>query len=204
VRRNQVAKTDIFIVGVGGQGSLSASWFLGEAAKRADLEVLVGEIHGMAQRGGVVESTVRIGEVFGPIIPDGRADVILGFEPIETLRFLPKASADTIVISNTHRIVPANVSMKGDPYPELDSVLSRIREACPKLVAFDATEIARQAGTAKALNAVMLGALCESGALPMSTDLVRASILETVPKKAVEINERAFDAGAAAYREMAG
>lgn len=199
-----MASTDIFIVGVGGQGSLSASWFLGEAAKRSDLDVLVGEIHGMAQRGGVVESTVRIGEVFGPIIPEGKADVLLGFEPVETLRFLKMTSRDTLVITNTHQIVPASVSMGQGEYPSLDSVLARIGEHCPRLMAMDATEIARQAGTAKAINAVMLGALAESGVLPMDTAVVRASLLDTVPKKVIEINERAFEAGAAAYREMAG
>jgi indolepyruvate ferredoxin oxidoreductase beta subunit len=191
-------RTDIFIVGVGGQGSLSASWFLGEAANRADLNVLVGEVHGMAQRGGVVESTVRIGDVHGPIISDGAADVLLGFEPVETLRFLHKASPGALVITNTHQVVPANVSMRGDPYPELERVLAMIRARCARVVALDATELARQAGSAKALNAVMLGALSASGTLPMGADVVEAALLDGVPAQVVDINVRAFAAGAAA------
>ena len=102
-------KTDIFIIGVGGQGSLTTSRILGEAALRAGQNVLVGEIHGMAQRGGVVESTVRIGDVYGPTISEGCADVLLGFEPVETVRGLHKASKNTLVIVNTHAIVPATV-----------------------------------------------------------------------------------------------
>ena len=188
-------KTDIFITGVGGQGSLSASTALGEAATRAGLKVLVGEIHGMAQRGGVVESTVRIGSACGPIIPDGCADLLLGFEPVETWRALPKASPGTMVITNTHPIVPATVSMKGDDYPDPDFVVAQIRAFCQHTVAIDATEIAREAGNAKAMNTVLLGIVAGTGILPFDAEILRAVVMANVPKKTIEANERAFNRG---------
>jgi indolepyruvate ferredoxin oxidoreductase beta subunit len=188
-------KTDIFITGVGGQGSLSASTFLGEAAAKSGLKVLVGEIHGMAQRGGVVESTVRIGNVHGPIIPDGHTDLLLGFEPVESWRALPKASPGTMVITNTHPIVPATVSMKGADYPDPDFVVAQIRAFCPNTVAVDAMEIAKEAGNAKAVNAVLLGVVAGTGILPFDTDILRHVVMAGVPKKAIEDNKRAFDRG---------
>ena len=188
-------KIDIFMTGVGGQGSLSASTALGEAAARAGLKVLVGEIHGMAQRGGVVESTVRIGNVHGPIIPDGRADLLLGFEPVETWRALPKASPETMVVTNTHPIVPATVSMKGDDYPDPDFVVAQIRAFCPNTVAVDATEIAREAGNAKAMNTVLLGIVAGTGILPFDAEILRAVVMANVPKKTIAANQRAFDRG---------
>ena len=188
-------KTDIFMTGVGGQGSLSASTALGEAATRAGLKVLVGEIHGMAQRGGVVESTVRIGSACGPIIPDGRADLLLGFEPVESWRALHKASPGTMVVTNTHPIVPATVSMKGDDYPDADFVVAQIRAFCPNTIAIDATEIAREAGNAKTMNTVLLGVVAGTGILPFDAAVLREVVMASVPKKTIEANERAFDRG---------
>jgi indolepyruvate ferredoxin oxidoreductase beta subunit len=196
-------KTDIFITGVGGQGSLSASTALGEAAVKAGLKVLVGEIHGMAQRGGVVESTVRMGGACGPIIPDGQADLLLGFEPVESWRALPKASPKTMVITNTHPIVPATVSMKGDDYPDSDFVVAQIRTFCPNTLAIDATEIAREAGNAKAMNTVLLGIVAGTGILPFDAEILRAVVMANVPKKTIEANERAFDAGVEIGRQHA-
>jgi len=188
-------KTDIFITGVGGQGSLSASRFLGEAAVKAGCKVLVGEIHGMAQRGGIVESTVRIGDVHGPIIPDGQADVILGFEPVETLRSLAKASPQTLIITNTHPIVPPMVSMRGDQYPDTEDVLARIRAYCSRVIALDATALAQQVGNVQTLNTILLGIVAGSGVLPFAPDHLRDVILASVPKRAVEVNEKAYTAG---------
>jgi indolepyruvate ferredoxin oxidoreductase, beta subunit len=195
-----MTKIDIFIVGVGGQGSLSASWFLGEAAVAAGLNVVVGEVHGMAQRGGIVESTVRLGDVHGPIISNGGADVLFGFEPIETLRCLGKASRGTLVVTNTHPIVPATVSMCGEPYPELDMVFARIRAHCERVVALDATGMAAAAGSAKAINASMLGALTATGAVPIPEAAIRAALMAHVPPKTRDLNNRAFDAGMAFVR----
>jgi indolepyruvate ferredoxin oxidoreductase beta subunit len=197
-REGTMAKLDIYIAGVGGQGSLTASRILGEAATRADLKVLVGEIHGMAQRGGVVESTVRIGNVHGSIINDREADVLLGFEPVETVRALAKAGDETLVITNTRPIVPASLSLKGANYPDVERLLGRIREATPRVVALDASALAQEAGSAQALNTVLLAVLAGCTELPFSVDLFRATILDNVPPKAREVNEKAFALGLAA------
>ena len=188
-------KTDIFITGVGGQGSLSASTFLGQAATKAGVKVLVGEIHGMAQRGGIVESTVRIGNVHGPIIPDGKADLVLGFEPVETLRAMRKTSPETLVITNTYPVVPANVSMAGATYPDPDETVEKIRAICANTVALDATCIAKELGNALAVNSVLLGVVAGTGILPFETDVLRDVVMANVPRKAVEVNERAYARG---------
>ncbi len=188
-------KTEIFITGVGGQGSLSASTFLGQAATQAGLKVLVGEIHGMAQRGGIVESTVRIGNVYGPIIPDGQADVLVGFEPVETWRALAKVSPNSLIITNTHPLVPAGVSMKGDPYPDPDEVVERIRDFCSNVIAFDATVLAKEIGNVQTVNAILLGTVVGTGVLPIKEDLLREVVLAGVPPKAVDVNRAAFDRG---------
>ncbi len=188
-------KTDIYIAGVGGQGSLSASRFLGLAATRANLKVLVGEIHGMAQRGGIVESTVRIGNVHGPIVPDGQADILLGFEPVETLRAMNKASARTLVVTNTHPVVPATVSMKGEKYPDAGELLPQFHAVSEKVIALDATEMARQAGHPQAINTVLLGVIAGTNSLPFEADLLRQIIMESVPAKTLGINESAFAMG---------
>ena len=190
-----MAKRDIYIAGVGGQGSLTASRILGEAATRADLNVLVGEIHGMAQRGGVVESTVLIGDVHGPIIDDHGADVLLGFEPVETVRALAKAGPETLVITSTRPIVPATLSLQGDNYPDVDALLDRVRESTRKVVSLDAAAMAQQAGSAQAVNTVLLGVLAGCADLPFTSDLLRETILEYVPRKALDVNKVAFAMG---------
>jgi indolepyruvate ferredoxin oxidoreductase beta subunit len=193
-----LAKTDICISGVGGQGSLTSSRILGEAATRVGLKVLVGEIHGMAQRGGIVESTVRIGEVYGPIVSDGDADVLIGFEPVEALRSIAKVSERTVVIVNTHCVVPANVSMAGAEYPKAEEVVARIAQTCKRVIAFDATAAAKLAGNAQAMGSVLLGALAGSGALPFEASVLEQTILDEVPARAKEVNRKAFAAGVAA------
>lgn len=188
-------KTDIFLTGVGGQGSLTASRLLGEAALAAGLNVMVGEIHGMAQRGGVVESTVRLGDVHGAMISDGGADVLLGFEPVETVRALAKAGPRTLVVTNTRPVVPFSVSLKSGRYPPLDELLAAVRAVTNQVVALDAATMAQQAGSGRAVNSVMLGVLAGTGRLPFPATLLLEVILKAVPGKQAEANRRAFSAG---------
>src|SRR4030066_1123786 len=113
---------DIYLVGVGGQGIITASRIIGDAAISAGKNVLLSETHGMAQRGGSVVCTARIGDVYSPLIPDGQADLILSFELLETLRALCKANEDTMVISSTEKIVPLSVSTQKLRYPTLEEI----------------------------------------------------------------------------------
>ena len=186
----------IFITGVGGQGSLTASRLLAEAALRAGQNVVVSEVHGMAQRGGVVETAVLIGSVHSPTIGDHQAHVILGFEPVETLRAMGKASRETLVITNTRSIVPISVSLGQSRYPEVEEILAKIEGFVgnERLIALDATGLAKEAGSAIATNMVMVGALAATGRLPFPADVLKESISELAPKYA-EVNLKAFELG---------
>jgi len=195
-------KCDIFVMGVGGQGTLLASKIIGNAAMNAGGNALISEIHGMAQRGGVVSSTVRIGDVMSPLVGSGKADVILAFEPAEALRALYKASGDTVVITNTHPTIPFTVSLGKMPYPEVMEELEKIRPKVKRLIEFDANEIAREAGAAITANTVMLGALAGSGVLPFPTEHLREAVKKSVPARAVDVNMKAFDMGIAVVQEQ--
>jgi len=189
-------KLRIFITGVGGQGSLTASRLLGEAALQAGQNVVVSEIHGMSQRGGVVETAVLIGNIHSPIIGDLQADCILGFEPLETLRAMIKASPETIVVTNTRPIVPITVSLGQSQYPEIRDILERISVylAEGQMIALDAVELAKEAGAAMAVNMVLLGALSATVPLPFSGDHLLEAIEQFAPRYA-EANLRAFGLG---------
>ena len=198
-----MAKLDIFVAGVGGQGSLTASTLLSRAATRAGVRVIAGEIHGMAQRGGMVTSTVRLGAVHGPIIPQGKADVLLGFEPVETWRSIGAANRETLVITGTRTIVPSSVSLSGERYPEPAEVVSRLEELFDRVIAVDATAIATELGNPRAMSSVLLGALAGTGLLPYGDDVLLAAIEEGVPAAAREANRRAFARGLEIGRESA-
>jgi indolepyruvate ferredoxin oxidoreductase beta subunit len=185
----------LIIVAVGGQGNLLASKVLGEAALLADIPVRMSEIHGMAQRGGVVESAVVFGDADSTIISDGEADVLLGFEPSETLRALNKCNADTVVITNTAPLPPFTVAIGKGTYPDLDLLQKLIRDKTAKLIAFDAQALAKQAGNIMSLNMVLLGSLIQTGIMPVSADKVKEAIRTSTKKAFVDINIKAFELG---------
>jgi indolepyruvate ferredoxin oxidoreductase beta subunit len=185
----------ILITGVGGQGNLLASRLLGEAAMAEDIPVRVSEVHGMAQRGGVVESTVMLGGLESPIISQGQADVLLGFEPLETLRALGRCRSSSMVITNINPIVPFTVELGQAQYPDLDQWLAFMKENFDGFVAVDADALAREAGTPKAVNVVMLGALIGTGRLPISRTVMEETIKRVVKPKFVEPNLKAFGLG---------
>ncbi|MCK4988041.1 MAG: indolepyruvate ferredoxin oxidoreductase subunit beta [Desulfobacterales bacterium] len=185
----------LIIVAVGGQGNLLASKVLGEAALLADIPVRMSEIHGMAQRGGVVESAVVFGDADSTIISDGEADLLLGFEPSETLRALNKCNADTVVITNTAPLPPFTVAIGKGTYPDLDLLQKLIRNKTAKLIAFDAQALAKQAGNIMSLNMVLLGSLIQTGIMPVSADKVKEAIRTSTKKAFVDINIKAFELG---------
>jgi len=188
----------LIIVAVGGQGNLLASKVLGEAALLADVPVRMSEIHGMAQRGGVVESALVFGDAFSTIISDGEADVLVGFEPSETLRALNKCNSKTVVITNLASLPPFTVAIGKGTYPDLDALQDFIRAKTARLIAFDAVAAARKAGNAMALNMVLLGSLIQTGILPLSDENIRQAIMTRTKKAFVETNLKAFDLGFAA------
>ncbi len=185
----------ILFTGVGGQGTLLASRLLGEAVMAEGMDVCVSEVHGMAQRGGVVESTVMLGGITGPIISEGEADVLVSFEPLETIRALSRCSKKSIIITNTVPIEPFTVKLGQAEYPDVDHWIGFMRENYATVKALDADELAREAGTAKAVNVVLIGTLAATGVLPVSAEVLKDTIKRTVKQKFVEANLKAFELG---------
>ncbi|MBW2030219.1 MAG: indolepyruvate oxidoreductase subunit beta [Deltaproteobacteria bacterium] len=188
-------------VGVGGQGNLLASRLLGEALLSMGVPVVVSEIHGMAQRGGVVESSVVMGDIRSPIVSDGEADILIGFEPAETVRALGKCNQQTIVITNRHPLPPFTVSLGQGKYPPVDELLEKIQEKVDQVISLDGDDLAKEAGNPLSLNMVMLGALIGSGALPVPPERMKETIRVWTKEVFLESNLRAFDLGMEAARK---
>ena len=192
-------KTSIVLTGVGGQGVITAANILGKAAIAANKEVFVSEVHGMAQRGGAVICTVRIGAVSGPLVPKGMADVIVSMEPIEAARNIAYAHKNTKIITDINPIIPFTVSVGGEQYPDLKQVFTELSKKT-QLIKIDALTIAKEAGAVITRNIVMLGALAASNVLPIDKNTLLNTILDNVPKKYQTINKNAFIGGINAYK----
>jgi indolepyruvate ferredoxin oxidoreductase beta subunit len=185
---------DVYLVGVGGQGIITASKIIGDAALLAGEQVVLSETHGMAQRGGSVVCTARIGDRAGPLVPDFGADVILSLELLETLRAVCKASKDTVVLSSTERIVPLSVSTQKMRYPSQQDVVDRMASAAKGVVMVDAAGLAGQAGVPMSSNVVMVGALAGSGATGIDRAFFDQAVRANIPRKLDE-NLKAFALG---------
>lgn len=187
--------TRLIIVAVGGQGNLLASKVLGEAALISGIPVRMSEIHGMAQRGGVVESAIVFGDAKSTIISDGEADVLVGFEPSETLRALNKCNPDTTVITNLAPLPPFTVAIGRGVYPDLGQAQDLILAKTKRLIAFDAVEMATAAGSVMSVNIVLLGALIQTGILPISKENLEEAIRTKTKPAFVAFNLKAFNMG---------
>ncbi len=188
-------KLDIVITGVGGQGNVLASRILAQTAMEAGYPVRTSEAIGMAQREGVVMSQVRIGdEARGALIPNGAGDVLLGMELAETVRGLPMLKKDAVVIANSATIIPVTAALGMSEY-QTDELISYLKNNTAHLHLFDATSLAVEAGTFKATNIVLLGALASLNILPFTGEQLLDNILSAVPPKFKEINKLAFELG---------
>jgi indolepyruvate ferredoxin oxidoreductase beta subunit len=188
----------LVIVAVGGQGNLLASSVLGEAALLCGISLHMSEIHGMAQRGGVVESSLVFGDASSTIISDGEADLLVGFEPAETVRALGKCNANTVVITNLAPLMPFTVNIGQGVYPDLKELQELIRKKTAKLIAFNAAALAKEAGNVLSVNMVLLGALVQTGILPLTVDQVKEAMNTKTKKAFLDSNLKAFDLGFAA------
>ncbi len=187
-------KVDIIICGVGGQGVLLASEVLGNLAILARLDVKKSEIHGMAQRGGSVFSHLRIGEkVNSPVIPLGSADFMLAFEELEALRYAPYLKKDGVVLVNRQRISPLTVLSGDAKYPE--NPVAMMKEHFERVFEVNALELAKKAGSPKAVNMVMIGAL--SKFLDWDESLWLSAMERCIPQRFLSLNQRAFSLGRA-------
>ena len=174
---------------------VTAGILVGNAATASGLKAVMAEVHGMAQRGGVVTVELRIGDALGPIIPHGEVDLVLGFEAVETLRAMSRASKDTMVIMNTERIIPTIVNLGDSTYPDVEVVVSRLRERGVKLYPIDAPKLAKAAGSALSSNVVLVGSAFSTGLIPVGIDCLRESLMRLFPMKSWEANLRALELG---------
>ncbi|MFC1829745.1 indolepyruvate oxidoreductase subunit beta [Thermodesulfobacteriota bacterium] len=194
--------TRLILVAVGGQGNLLASRVIGEAALLSDIPVRMSEIHGMAQRGGVVESSILFGDVKSTIISDGEADVVVGFEPLETLRALNKCNSKTVVITNLSPLSPFTVTAGSSVYPGLEELQAFIKAKTAKLIAFNAVELAEKAGNILSVNMVLLGALIQTEKIPLSAETIKEAIIARTKKDFLETNINAFELGSSTAQEL--
>ncbi len=186
---------NIYICGVGGQGIIKTSIVIGEAAMKSDMGVVMSEVHGMAQRGGVVSTELKIGDSKSPIIEKGSADLLIAFEPMEALRAISKASKDTYVIVNTSPIMPFNIIGSEVPYPSINDILDELKSKVKDVSALDAEKAAKDAGHILSLNMVMLGGATAVSNFPIGKEAILKSMRANLPQKSIPINLKAYETG---------
>lgn len=183
---------NIMIVGVGGQGTLLASRLLGAVMIAEGMDVKVSEVHGMSQRGGSVVTYVKAGEsVASPVIEKGEADLILAFEQLEAARWLPYLKKGGKIVVNTQKMDPMPVITGAAVYPE--GILEKLLESDAVVTPVDALPLAVEAGSAKAVNVVLIGVLAAH--MDFKKEVWLKAIQQTVPEKFIDMNLKAFDAG---------
>jgi len=191
-----VKEFNILITGVGGQGVILMSELLGKAAVTDGLRVKGSEILGMAVRGGSVTSAIRIGEdVYGPLIPTGKCNALVGMEPSEALRNISYLSKSTLVLLNTAVTTPFTVSIGESTYPSLEKMISQLGKASDRIIQLDAAQLAQEAGSRLATNIVMLGALFGTGQPPIKIATIKETIEARFPAKVAPVNTKAFNLG---------
>lgn len=189
---------NVFLAGVGGQGTLLASEVLGEAFLRSGYDIKKSDVHGMAQRGGAVTTHLRYGpNVFSPLIEPGRADLLVAFEKIEGLRFAHYLRPGGVMVVNAQEIYPPSVATGREPYPADAS--ARLATVTDRLYLVDALAAALSLREVRAVNMVMVGAA--SRFLPLPEDAYEEALRETLPERIVEVNLLAFRAGRALLPE---
>ncbi|MHB8868592.1 MAG: indolepyruvate oxidoreductase subunit beta [Thermoleophilia bacterium] len=193
--------TNLIITGVGGQGNVLAARLVGAALLAEGYEVAVGDVFGLAQRGGSVTSHVRFRESgpLPPLVRPGELDLVVGFEPLEALRTLcSHGSAATRVLTNDRPVPTTGTMMGRHDYPPTTDLLGHLRALSAEVCTFDAVTLAHGAGSAQALNLVMVGALVGWGLVPIAEATMRAQMAELLPARAAVANDKAFTLGLAA------
>ena len=184
---------NIMIVGVGGQGSLLASKLLGRLLLTRGYDVKVSEVHGMSQRGGSVVTYVRYGDrVCSPVIDTGEADFIVSFELLEAARWTQFLRPDGTIVTNTQQVNPMPVITGAAEYPA--ELVDKMKAAGYNIDAFDALSLAEEAGSSKAVNLVLMGRL--SKYFDFTPEEWQEAIVQSVPPKFLELNQKAFALGA--------
>jgi indolepyruvate ferredoxin oxidoreductase beta subunit len=191
---------NVIVTGVGGQGNVLISQFIGGALVRAGYHVTIGETYGASQRGGAVMSHLRISRQaqYGPLIPHGQADAVMGLEPLETLRVLGQYGNPAVtVVTNSRPVYPLAVTTGTARYPSLEEIESALEELSSRAWLINATDIALDLGAAILANIVMVGALVGADVLPLAAKEFELELQESLPDDRLDLNLKAFRRGLA-------
>ncbi|MFW9912783.1 MAG: indolepyruvate oxidoreductase subunit beta [Candidatus Thorarchaeota archaeon] len=193
---------NIMFAGVGGQGLMLLSAILGKAAVDSGLEVKTGEQHGLSQRQGSIYVHFRIGKPISPLIPYGKADMVIAMEASEVLRYIEYLKEGGVVIMSNRRMASVTETEtialdkeKKTHYLTVDQIVEKINEVTDKVILLDSLNLAIQAGNARTENSVLIGATAACEDFPISAEEVRKAVLALVPPKTVDANSKAFDLG---------
>jgi indolepyruvate ferredoxin oxidoreductase beta subunit len=197
---------NIIITGVGGQGNVLLSQLAGKALVRNGYHATIGETYGASQRGGAVMSHLRVSreKQYGPLIAQGQADIVLGLEPLETMRVLAQyGNPDVIVVSNSRPIFPPAVSSGDAEYPTPEQIGGALEQLSRKAWLVDATDIALEMGAPILANIIMMGALVGTGMLPLGPESFERELAESLKRDRLDINIKAFRRGLALVGDAA-
>lgn len=184
---------NILLCGVGGQGTVLASKLIASAAMAKNIPVMSAETIGMAQRGGSVFSHLRLGDnLYSPMIQSGTADMILGFEPGETVRMLPFLRNGGHVVVSIRAIQPVTATLQGASYHS-EEMIEYLKAQVPNLTLVDGDAACQAIGSAKVLNMVLLGAAIRTGEIGLTEEDIKDAIRRTLPERFHELNFRALD-----------
>ena len=187
--------------GVGGQGLMLVSNIIGLACAEYGFKIRTAETHGLAQRSGSIYTHIRIGKnIFSPLIPYGEADTLLGMEAIETLRYIEFLKPNGVIILNDYIWQPIastfeRVNNDEEKYVEISEIKQKLNKLTDKIYLINALELATKAGNTLTSNVVLLGALSKLEGFPISKTQLKSVIPQVVPKKAIDVNLKAFDLG---------
>ena len=193
---------NIMFAGVGGQGLMLLSSILGKAAVDSGLKVMTGEQHGLSQRQGSIYVHFRIGDPISPLIPYGKADMMIAMEASEALRYIEYLKKDGVVIMS-NRIMPSVTETKDvaldkekkTKYVTVDQIVEKLKQVTKNVILLDSLDLANQAGNARTENSVLIGATVACKDFPISEEDVRKAVLALVPPKTKDANSKAFDLG---------
>jgi indolepyruvate ferredoxin oxidoreductase beta subunit len=189
---------NVIVTGVGGQGNVLISQLIGKALVKGGHHVTIGETYGASQRGGAVMSHLRISrqEQYGPLIPEGQADVILGLEPVETMRVLAQyGNPGVVVIANSRPVYTMAVTTGAADYPGTEAIARTLGELSRTAWVINATEIALEMGAPILTNIIMAGALVGSQTLPLRPETLEAELRDSLPGDKLELNLQAVRRG---------
>lgn len=182
------------VVGVGGQGIILFTRILGEACLKEDIPIILSEVHGMAQRGGMVESSITI---YGksPYTSEGEADFLIAFEPVEALRNIRRVKKEGILLISEEPVLPLAVKEGLETYPDLLPFFEEIKNYFSKVYLIPGEKLAKETGSSRTLNMVLLGAASALNLFPIASEKIKEALLELIPPRLHEINLKAFELG---------